>query len=896
MTTVRDQLQQTLGSAYSIERELTGGGMSSVFLATETALARRVVIKVLPPELTGGVSVERFRREIAIAASLQHPNIVPLLAAGESGGLPWYAMPFVAGDTLRQRLATGELPVAEAMRAMRDVASALASAHAAGVAHRDIKPENVLLVSGAAMVMDFGIARALSEALGGALTSTGLAIGTPAYMSPEQAGSEDTLDHRTDIYSLGLLAYEMLTGRNPFDRRTAQATLAAHMREVAPSILLARPAVPATLDRLIARCLAKSPADRPQSARELIDALDALATPTDLSAARPVESASRPRTRAIAAVAVLAATVAIWAGLKDRGGGPGSGAPPIAEAPQAPIVDPTRITDAMPGALTIQRVAVLPLENLSGEDDLSVVSEIAAVEIASGILQAGHRIVDLAAVRVAVPGAVSASGLAALVRDHGSTMMVKGSFTKSADSLRFQASVTEAATGNVLYQLDPETAPRGAPLPAIERLRDRLLSAVAGAEVARQVRVTLRPPKYEAFQAYRLAMASVASRGICNGESRPHIARALQLDSLYMDAFTLRIECEGFHSDSSAAVADRFERRRGSLTSYDQLQLDYVRARLRGDNIQELASARRAFELTGSPRWALRAGILATNLWRPRLALQFLNRVDTSSFEFGLAGKVEALVSAHHQARDYEAELRAIEDAERLLPESNRLPFRKAAALIGLGRSREVLPLIDSVLAAASNPESFTRSRQPLRQTMLEMHAHQDLVGLGGVMNRVIARLRTLEPVYTQQARGADWESQMFEFFMLGGQSDSARAHFATAPLARIPFRSTDRGAAFGWLAELGQRTIRRAYAGDSVWARAIADSIMTVDGKWARGQREYWRAGIIAQLGRRDEAVDLLKKSIAAGNRNVGWHVAFALMALRGYPPFEAVMNPENR
>ena len=219
---LREQLQAALGDTYIVERELGGGGMSRVFVARDAALKREVVIKVLIPEMADGLSADRFQREIELAARLQHPNIVPLLAAGTAVGLPYYTMPLVAGESLRARLARdGELSVQEATSILRDVARALAYAHAQGVVHRDIKPDNVLLAGDYAVVTDFGVAKALAasqrtgaeprEPSTGALTALGTALGTPAYMSPEQAAGDPSTDARTDIYALGVMAYEMLT-------------------------------------------------------------------------------------------------------------------------------------------------------------------------------------------------------------------------------------------------------------------------------------------------------------------------------------------------------------------------------------------------------------------------------------------------------------------------------------------------------------------------------------------------------------------------------------------------------------------------------------------------------------------------------------------------------------
>jgi len=289
---LRDQLQHTLGTSYTLERELGGGGMSRVFVAEDTTLGRSVVVKVLPPEMASGVSIERFKREITLAARLQHPHIVPLLSAGETGGLPYFTMPFVEGESLRARLARGEeVPLKAAMHLLREVASALAYAHRKGVIHRDIKPENVLITEQHAMVTDFGVAKAISAAThadADGLTAVGVALGTPAYMAPEQVAGDPGTDHRADIYAFGVIAYELLAGRAPFAGRTAQALMAAHVLETPEAISSRRVGVPAELSALVMRCLEKSPDDRPQSAEDILRRLDDVpATHREQKDARP---------------------------------------------------------------------------------------------------------------------------------------------------------------------------------------------------------------------------------------------------------------------------------------------------------------------------------------------------------------------------------------------------------------------------------------------------------------------------------------------------------------------------------------------------------------------------------------------------------------------------------
>ena len=280
---MREQLQRTLGNAYVLERELGGGGMSQVFVAEEVALGRKVVVKVLPPGRTGDVNIERFKREIQVAARLQHAHIVPVLTAGETNGLPYYTMPYVEGESLRARLARqGPLSFGETVNILRDVSRALAYAHERGVVHRDIKPDNVMVAGGSAVVTDFGIAKAISasrtDGPDATLTQVGTSLGTPAYMAPEQAAGDPATDHRADLYAFGCMAFEMLTGQPPFVESSPQLLLAAHMAKEAGPVSARRADVPAALSSLVAQCLSKDPSSRPASAADVARVLDTSST------------------------------------------------------------------------------------------------------------------------------------------------------------------------------------------------------------------------------------------------------------------------------------------------------------------------------------------------------------------------------------------------------------------------------------------------------------------------------------------------------------------------------------------------------------------------------------------------------------------------------------------
>ncbi|MEO5813803.1 MAG: protein kinase [Gemmatimonadaceae bacterium] len=279
-TELHDKLQEALGGVYVLERELGGGGMSRVFLARDDALSRRIVVKLLPPEMAAAVNIERFRREIQLAASLMHPHLIPLLSAGEVLGLPYFTMPYIEGESLRTRLLReGQLPVREAVKLSIEVARALDYAHRGGIVHRDMKPDNVLTHDGHALVTDFGIARAINAASNGvSLTSVGMVIGTPAYMSPEQCGSGNEVGGPSDIYALACVLYEMLAGRPPFTGMSAVSILMMHRSAPVPSVRALREEVSDELDRALTKALAKDPAHRFATAAEFAEELERAAS------------------------------------------------------------------------------------------------------------------------------------------------------------------------------------------------------------------------------------------------------------------------------------------------------------------------------------------------------------------------------------------------------------------------------------------------------------------------------------------------------------------------------------------------------------------------------------------------------------------------------------------
>ena len=482
MTDLRAKLQATLGDAYTLDRELGGGGMSRVFTATERALGRTVVVKVIAPELAEGVSAERFEREIQLAASLQQANIVPLLAAGDAGGVPYYTMPFVQGESLRGRLSSGApISINEGVSILKDVARALSYAHAHGVVHRDIKPDNVLLSHGAAVVTDFGIAKAVSAARTlpgvGTLTQAGTSIGTPAYMAPEQIAGDPNVDHRADLYAWGCLAYEVFTGKPPFVGETPQRILAAHLSEQPAPIAAKRADLPLSLANLVMRCLEKEPSQRPANADEILRDLDAAFTPGASSAERAASVRGTPRHRRNAWISiglgVVLAAAALFIAVRGRSRGGGAATATAAD----------------------RSIAVLPLANLSGDkaDDYFGIG--LSEEITRALSKTGVRVVGRTSA-----GALQAQGLdeRAIAKQLGVGSLLTGSVQRADGSVRITVSLVSAADGSVRW-----TDKYDRPLTNVFALQDeiarsvatKLLGAVAGGRSTATARNETQDPE-----------------------------------------------------------------------------------------------------------------------------------------------------------------------------------------------------------------------------------------------------------------------------------------------------------------------------------------------------------------------------------------------------------------
>jgi len=419
-----EQLTADLAGRYTIERQLGAGGMATVYLAHDVRHDRRVALKVLLPDLAAAVGTERFLREIRTAARLSHPHILPLYDSGEAGGTLFYVMPLAEGESLRERLAREvQLPLEDALQSVREVAEALAYAHAQGIVHRDIKPENILLLGGHAVVADFGIATVLGATGSGRLTGTGIAVGTPTYMSPEQAAGE-RVDGRSDVYSLGCVLYELLAGTPPFTGPSVQAVVARHQADPVPRLRTVRATVPVALESVVLKALAKVPADRFATAWEFARALprhaDLRDTRDEVTEATVDTRPRGGRRWAWAAVAgtglVLMLAVGRAAGLFGRAA----------------------------GASAIRSLAVLPFRNLTGDTAQMYLADAVTGEIQAGLGQ-------IAALRVIpLEDLPSAEARDRYVKVNRIDAVLDGFLTRSGNEVRITVQLTSATTGQVL--------------------------------------------------------------------------------------------------------------------------------------------------------------------------------------------------------------------------------------------------------------------------------------------------------------------------------------------------------------------------------------------------------------------------------------------------------------
>lgn len=843
-------LQSALSDRYRIERQIGAGGMATVYLARDLRHDRPVALKLLRPELGAVLGVERFLAEIRVTANLQHPNLLPLFDSGDADGMLFYVMPYVEGESLRSRLdRERQLPVDEAVRIAVAVAGALGHAHRHGVIHRDLKPENILMQDGQPVVADFGIALAVSNAGGERVTQTGLSLGTPQYMSPEQATGDRALDARTDQYSLAALLYEMLTGETPHSGSTAQAIIARLLTEPPRSARATRPTVPPGVDAAITRALAKVPADRFADVRAFAAALTAGTS----TGSRP----SLPRQTAVfvgAIVAVAAVGLALWAWRASR-----TEVRQLDQAIVAIVLEPG--IDAAPVSTVTRAGDVL-------SQSLGELAWIRARPVVTAAEQA---------------------------RQAGAGTIVTLAVAPAGDSVRIEARVVDAETGNALKALAPVSISQATTPAEIQRALEPVV-VLAGFAAHSNFGAPGVPsgtlPSLEVFRALITGVEAIGSGAdtVARFRSVSALRRAVALDPDFAQAKLWLGTSYAWYSAFSrlqggAARADTVRRwteeARGQLTPYETLLADFVSASLGELGDAGLIVLRRLIAMT--PRSTI-AGLLPSALLdmnRPHEALVRLDSLREQVRSSPDSGNVNAELrywtsvgEIRHFLGEYREALEAFQRARSLAPADLNTLRGELHQLAAMGDTATLILRLGELSSASSNDRLFAFAGDVYLSVGQELDAHgQPALGL-----RVLQRGHAWFEARRAEARSSTDMGLRYAILLdvIGRHRDAIPVLNALAALDTSDSRIRGYlGRIYATLGDSG--ALRRELA----WLEARPAATL-------QGATVYERAAITARLGpsRRAEAVSLLQDALRLGQ---GFGIRRRLHYFTDWAPFRA-------
>jgi len=821
---IAGQLGQALGDRYVIHQLIGRGGSAAVFLAEERKHSRRVVLKVLDPEVAEMWGAERFQREVQIAARLAHPHIVGLIDSGEADGLLYYVMPFVEkGETLRARLdRTGPLPYADALPLLRDIADALAHAHAAGVVHRDLKPANVLCVGAHAFLMDFGVAKLVRHAHpGGKTTGVGVVVGTPAYMAPEQRAAVQHLDHKVDLYAWGVLAAEALSGKSP---RDVKGTPLRELGDAPPAVV-----------QLVSDCMAKDPAARPADAGTLLRRLEE-ATPRH-----------RMSWRMAAAAIVTALAVLIVGSLVRK-----------------PVSASTRL--GIP-------LAVAPLQNETGDSTLATWGRMAGDWLTQGLQESGlgaviswHAALDASTLP---EGEANKNLVTRLHRKTGAQSVVTGAYYLIGDSLQFRTQVSNAVTGEVLTVVAPVTAPRATPQAAFPLLRERVLGAVAvlaDEAIPAAGGIRQRPPTYEAYRAFE--QASIRFQDQDYADAIPLLVRSHELDTTFMVPLLTLVSARWNvgQFDSIGSVLAVLRANEAVLSPFQQLQMAQYEALSRSDIHQAYDALTRAARLVPDSRAGYNVALLALSLDRPAEALAALEALEP---EWGALGNWSSywsqLAHALHLLGEHGREREAARTLIRRFPDRRVGLVLEVRALAAQGDTLE----IDRLLTAAEPLPASTYWSQGAAMVTAgeELMAHGYRPTGERYLQRSVAWLEAQLQLDPSQRAHRYWLGSAY--YDLGRWSDASRT------FEELEREFPDRRD-YHALAVIAAARVR----GQST-AAELGDPP-----PWGRGGNAFQRARIAAASGDYARAQALFTDAVGIGIEGLPWLHATAVRDLMDLGP----------
>ena len=840
---LHDRLQAALADRYQLDDEIGRGGMATVYRARERKHDRPVVLKVLNPENALTFGADRFLAEIHVAAQLSHPHILALIDSGEADGLLYYVMPWLGGETLRQRLRRGDrLPMPLVLRVLHDIADALATAHAAGVIHRDLKPENILLAGDHAYLLDFGIAQLRLTEERERITGQGAVIGTMGYMAPEQEGGGRT-DHRVDIYAWGVLAREMLTGQQP-------GLFATVLPETLP------PDTPAPLATLVARCLQPNPAERPEDMAEVRNAV------TGLRERRSVASSPPKRRRWPLRLALGAAVLAVagWVIF-----GRSAAAVPLGEL-------------AMP-------VAVAPLQNETGDSALGTWGRMAGDWITQGLQETGiGSIIPWPNAREAAERAPAGSHgdpVKLLRAETGAATVITGSYYLVGDRIRFQAQITDAARGTLLAAPPPAEAPRDSAEQAVRLLRTRVMGALAirrDERVARIPGLAERPPTFEAYRAFDRALAHHLAQDYDSASAA--FLEAFRLDSTF--GITLLYAAIDLWNEDRYAEVDSSLRTLRSralpLSEYHELLAAYLGALLVGEGDRAFGIISRAADLSGDFRGLYAIGWSANATNRPRDALDALRKIDpdVGSIRRWAPYWVQR-AHAEHRLGDYAAELASARAMKARHPESRIALVLEVRAVAATGNTA----LVDSLLDAQSSLPTDTYWSQGAAMVVAgeELAAHGRAFATARYYNRAVR--------WVANHLARDPHHRAHRYWMGSALYDAGR-WLEAEPYFESLARDYPNRRDYRLLNALAPARARR---------RAEAERRLGPRPAYAPGEHTVARARLAAIAGKTEVAIALLAQAASEGYEGFPWlhSVAFRdLSPLVGNPAYDALISPQ--
>jgi len=803
-------------SHYRILEKLGEGGMGVIYKAEDTKLGRTVALKFLPPEMMRDPDANaRFLQEARTAATLDHQNICTVYEIGEADGQTYIAMALIEGESLRDKIARGPLGLGEAIDLAAQVADGLAAAHGKGIVHRDMKPGNVMVTpEGQARIMDFGLAKSAGQAR---LTRTGTTTGTVAYMSPEQSRGEE-VDHRTDIWSFGVMLYEMVTGRRPFRADRDQAVIRSILDDEPEPITGLRTGVPMDLERITSKAMAKRPAERYQAVPDMLVDLKAigrsLAAETMTRAVgrtQPIPTAGgKQRRRRILAVAAVA-VVAVLAGL-------------IWTASRTPRLD-----------VDPDRVVVAAFENMTGDESLDPIGPMVADWIGQGLSQTGGVDVVSAVVALRTSRAVGAetgglhdvAQLRELAGETGAGTVVSGSYFLEGEDLRFHAKVTNAEDGSIIYAPAAVRGSREAPMETIETLRQRIMGALV---TDFDPSLGSQPPIFEAYREYVVGLDLLFDG---RPEAIYHFGRAAAIDSTFMPP---RLFIVGAYADLGEwAKADSLlrllDRNREELGHLDLLAVDFNMARTQGNHEESLRVLREMVRLDpGSDLLYFLIGLRALWLNRPKETIEtyepYKQQTPAGASLVWTWGPATA-ADAHHMLGNYDRELEGLRRAIEHFPDVVPLRAREARALAAAGRVEEVDDVIDEVLAT---PPRTGSAVEVMHAAAVELRAH----GYTEEALRIASRgIQWWQNQPGEEVDDAHWH-RFAALLCLTEEWTPARA-----VLTALVQASPDGIAYAGMLGCLAART------GDHGEALRVLDELQRLDRPYMFGENFYWSACI---------------------------------------------------